>query len=144
MAEFIADGTVVKLSQADTSTAYGSATFDTLGQINGFSLPSGERPLIDVTDLADTIRQYKQGIMEMGDLTLDVHYDPASTSAPEKARTAMVAGEDRWLEITFDDGSTIRYWSVLVTTVGSIEGSEGDKLTCQITFKATSNIQTPA
>lgn len=137
MAEFNSDGTVAKLSQADTTTAYGSATFDTLGQVTAMSLPGIERALIDVTDLSDTDRKALLGIADNTAGTLTVNWDPNTASAIAYAKAAVAAGEERWLEITLSDtaGTTI-YWPVLVNMIGNPEVSEGDKVTCTIGFKA--------
>lgn len=145
MSEYIADGSVLKLGQGDAdTTAYADDTFDTLGQITDLTLPGGgTRPTIDVTDISDSVRQYRKGILDGGEGSFTVNYDPAAATTKAYLQAALEADTPNWLEVTLEDG-TIRYWKVLVTFVGTIEGSEGGKLTQQFSYKALTTEQTPA
>lgn len=146
MAEYIADGSVLKLGQGDADTVlYGDETFDTLGQITDFTLPGGgTRPTIDTTDIADSIRTYQKGILDGGEGSFTVNYDTGAGTTDAYLQAALVADTPNWLQVTFSDGTTIRYWKVLITSVGTIEGSEGGKLTQQFSFKGLTTAQTPA
>lgn len=147
MAEYIADGSVLKIGAGDADTVlYADDTFAALGQITDFSLPGGgSRPTIDTTDIADAIRTYKKGILDGGEGSFTVNFDPAATTTTNALlQAALVADTPYWLEATLSDGTTIRYWKVLVTGVGTVEGSEGSKLTQQFSFKALSSMLTPA
>lgn len=146
MAEFIADGSVLKLGQGNAdSVAYADETFDTLGQITDFSLPGGgSRPTIDTTDIGDSIRTYQKGILDAGEGSFTINFDTGTSTTNAYLQAALVADTPHWLEVTLSDGTTKRYWKVLVTSVGTIEGSEGSKLTQQFSFKALTAMTTPA
>lgn len=142
MAKFKADGTVVSLSVEDAAgTAYGSATFNTLGQITDIAMPGIERPLIDVTDISDTLRDYLLGIADPGEGSLTINWDPGTTSAYTYAKAALTAGEKRYLRFVLSDSSNTEiHWTVFITSVGEIQGSEGDKISTTIGFKGLTDI----
>ena len=101
----------ISSSDADT-TAYGSATFVQVGELQDIGEPSGSATKIDVTNLSSTEKEYLIGLPDEGDLQISGLYDPNDTGQNE-LETAKGAQNRRWLKITFSD-STVRYAKALV------------------------------
>lgn len=68
MAKFVAQGADLQIGNADDggTTLPGVDTFANIGNVRGFSGPSGEKPEIDVTDLDSTGKEYLAGIPDFG------------------------------------------------------------------------------
>ncbi len=54
-------------------------TFNTVGQITAIDGPSTEVPLVDVSNLSSSAREYNVGLKDEGEFTIPVQYDPSDT-----------------------------------------------------------------
>lgn len=100
MAKLVGLGTVLKCSTAGTTT-YGV----TVGQIVSIDGPNASAADIDVTtlDSGSNFRQFKRGLVDMGELALQIAWDPSTTE--QKALNALLR-----------NGTTAKWMMVAPTT----------------------------
>lgn len=96
---------------ADT-TAYGSATFDKVGEVVNIGAPDGEAADIDTTHLESTAKEYLVGLPDNGNIEIAMN-GISSDAGHSELITAMDAQQRRWLKITWSN-STVWYVKALV------------------------------
>lgn len=74
MATLQSQGTVVKAGDGASPEV-----FNAIGQITAVDGPTTEVPLVDVSNLSSTAREYNVGLPDTGTFTIPVQYDPANT-----------------------------------------------------------------
>jgi hypothetical protein len=94
---------------ADT-TAYGSATFDKIGEVTNIGAPSGEAADIDTTHLESLAKEYLIGLPDEGNIEIAMNAI-ASDAGHSELITAKDAQNRRWLKITWSNGNV---WSIKV------------------------------
>jgi len=94
---------------ADT-TAYGSATFDKIGEVTNIGAPSGEAADIDTTHLESLAKEYLIGLPDEGNIEISMNAI-ASDAGHSELITAKDAQNRRWLKITWSNGNV---WSIKV------------------------------
>lgn len=130
MAGKVAQGTVLS-----RETSLGSASFTTIANVKSWNGPSTENPEIDVTTLQSTAKEYVGGLVDFGDLTLQLNFDPNNAThqqvlADMEASPPTVTG---W-RITFVN-PTINYtWSAFVKAF-SISGEVDGVITGALTLR---------
>lgn len=67
--------------------------------------PSGSADEIEITDLDSTAKEYLQGLIDYGEATFDINYDPADTSHQALEADLAAGTTSEWL-IGFSDGTT--------------------------------------
>lgn len=99
-------GTLVYISNenADT-TAYGSATFDAIGNVTSIGAPSGEAAEIDTTSLESTAKEYIIGLPDNGNIEFAMNALSGDAGHSELI-TALGAQTRRWLKIIWSNGDT--------------------------------------
>lgn len=99
-------GTLVYISNENAdSTAYGSATFDAIGNVTNIGAPSGEAADIDTTSLESTAKEYLVGLPDNG--TIEVAMNALSGDAGHsELKTALAAQTRRWFKIVWSNGDT--------------------------------------
>ncbi len=102
-------GTFVRYSnEVADSTAYGAATWETIGEVADVGEPSGEAADIDVTHLMSDAMEYLIGLPDNGAIQISGNFQP-----DDSGQLLLIAAEDdqdvRWLEINWSDG-TIWYY----------------------------------
>ena len=96
---------------ADT-TAYGSATFDKVGEVVNIGAPDGEAADIDTTHLESTAKEYLVGLPDNGNIEIAMNGISGDAGHSELI-TAMDAQQRRWLKITWSN-ATVWYVKALV------------------------------
>lgn len=86
------------------STAYGSATFDKIGEVTNIGAPSGEAADIDTTHLESTGKEYLIGLPDEGNIELSMNAISGDAGHTELL-TAQTAANRRWLKIIWSNGS---------------------------------------
>lgn len=102
-------GTFVRFSnEVAPTTAYGAATWETIGQVSDVGEPSGEAADIDVTHLMSDAMEYLIGLPDNGAIQISGNFAP-----DDDGQNLLVTAEDdqdkRWLELNWSDG-TIWYY----------------------------------
>jgi hypothetical protein len=121
-----------------TTLSVGGSVSDVL-RISG---PNVSAATIDTTSLGSVHRSYVGGIIDSGEMTFDISYDPTDNATIENLfdDTAASAGIPAATncEITFSDDAT---WNFNAVLTGFDVGVEmDDKVTASITMKATGYI----
>jgi hypothetical protein len=139
MAKLTADGTRFELGGSDASaTAYADETAWTriLG-ITDFTLGGESRETITFRDLDSLSETLKTStVLQFADSTLSLETDlaDAASNGIEEVRAAFDSREERFLKVTFEDG-TIMWTKIRVLDMGSLQGSVGGKVERQLTFR---------
>lgn len=103
----------VHISNEDAdSTAYGSATFDKIGEVVNIGAPSGEAADIDCTHLESLAKEYLVGLPDEGNIELAMN-----AVSSDAGHSELIDAKDdqtrRWLKITWSSGA-IWYIKALV------------------------------
>ncbi len=99
-------GTLVYISNENAdSTAYGSATFDAIGNVTNIGPPSGEAASIDTTSLESTAKEYIIGLPDNGGLEISMNALSGDAGHTE-LKTALAAQNRRWLKIVWSNNDT--------------------------------------
>jgi len=91
-------------NESADSTAYGSATFDKVGEVTNIGAPSGEAADIDTTHLESTAKEYLIGLPDNGNIEIGMNAIEGDAGHSELI-TAMNAQTRRWVKITWSSGS---------------------------------------
>lgn len=130
MAGKTAQGTIIS-----RESSLGSGSFVPVANVKSFSGPSAENPEIDVTTLASLAKEFIGGLVDYGELTMELNFDPDDSThqqifADQEASPPTVTG---W-RITFVN-PTINYtWSAFVKSF-SINGEVDNPLTGSLTLR---------
>lgn len=107
-------------------TSLGSGSFVAVANVRSFSGPSGENPEIDVTTLSSTAKEYIGGLIDNGELTLELNFDHDNTThqqaiADQEASPPTTTG---W-RITFANPTVNYTWPAFVKSFsisGEVDG----------------------
>jgi len=121
MAGKVAQGTILS-----RETSLGSASFTTVANVKSWSGPSTENPEIDVTTLLSTAKEFVGGLVDFGELTMELNFDPNNAThqqlfADMEASPPTVTG---W-RITFVSPTINFTWSAFVKSFsisGEVDG----------------------
>ncbi|WP_257556415.1 phage tail tube protein [Sphingobium sp. CFD-2] len=117
-------GTTVHISNEDAdATAYGSATFAKVGEVDNVGEPSGEAADIDVTHLESEAKEYLIGLPDNGNIAISGNFVPDDTGQLE-LRDAKDVQERRWLKITWSSGD-VWYIKALVKKYAASAAVDG-------------------
>tara|TARA_Y100000310_G_scaffold278682_1_gene297317 strand:- start:2033 stop:2431 length:399 start_codon:yes stop_codon:yes gene_type:complete len=119
-----------------TTLSVGGSVSDVL-RISG---PSVSAATIDTTSLGSVHRSFVGGIIDSGEMTFDISYDPNDNTVIENLfdNSASTIPAATNCEITFSDSST---WNFNAVLTGFDVGVEmDDKVTASISMKATGAI----
>ncbi len=108
------------------------------GTITSLSGPNLTNESIEVTSLASTATAYIASLPDIGEVTLEVNYDPddAGPSVHDSMADDLIAGQEREVIITWPDTTTI--WTFDALCTGLSPGAPvKDKLSASITLQGT-------
>lgn len=137
MAAFIGSGTTLQIG-ADTTglTAPASDTFSSVVQVKSFSGPNIEKPLVEVTNLASTAKEFIGGLSDTGNLEITVQFQDGDTAGQDALRgDAQTSGNVRNFKVTFPDtGATVLDFKgeVVSWSVGSVEAESAVEVTITV------------
>ncbi len=126
-----AQGTVIS-----RESSLGSGTFVPIANVKSFDGPSMENPEIDVTTLSSTAKEFVGGLIDYGELSMEVNFDPENTShqqalADMEASPPTVTG---W-RISFANPTRHYTWPAFVKSFpisGAVDGVYGGNLTLRL------------
>jgi len=129
MAVLDAQGTTVTFNDGSIAQA--------VSGVVSFSFGDGQATDIDVTTLASTAKEYRQGLQDFGDCTLELKRDPSDLgqAAMEAAKAAQATRE---VVITLPDGDVATF-SAYVKSL-STSGGVDDVANGTATLKVTGSI----
>lgn len=84
------------------SDAASPEVYTTIANVSSISGPGGSASEIDVTDLSSTAKEFRLGLQDEGEVTLEIQYVPANTQHA-LLRSLRAAGTSRNFRITFTD-----------------------------------------
>jgi len=110
---------------------------DDIGQVQSLSGPSMSVATIDTTDIAGTSKTFIAGMVDGGEISLEVAYDPDSddTEYHTEMTTDFAEGTEKAWKITWSDGSFVGAQGIL--TSFSASASIDDKVTASFAIKVT-------
>ena len=123
-------------------TSAGSAralTMNNIGNAKNFSGFDGQAAEIDVTNLISTAKEYRLGLQDFGNVSIDIDLDMADTGQTE-ARAAKSSGAEREFTITLSDGKVaafvafVRQFTVNGSPDGVVSGTMGLRITGEPSF----------
>lgn len=131
MAGKSAQGTIIS-----RETSLGSGSFVALANIKSFDGPSTQNPEIDVSTLSSTAKEFIGGLVDFGDLSMDVNFDQSAASHLQvftdmEASPPTVTG---W-RVTFANPTVNYTWSAFVksfTLGGSVDGVYSGKISLRL------------
>ena len=105
--------TVVYIPGKGTLIKYKTGgSYATIGQVTKISPPSEEMGTVETTLITDAARTFLATILDSGEVTLTVQWNPADTSHAALL-TAKNAGTLLDLEILFTQATTIQFFGVI-------------------------------
>lgn len=127
-------GTVIKYSPTGSPPSW-----TTIPEVRTIGGPDGSSPLIDVTDLSSTAKEYLVGLKDEGSIQLGIFYIPANA--------VHIALRDAWsdrtqlqFQMTFaDSGTTIWEFTAYVQNFQASLGVD-EPVTGTVTLKITGEI----
>jgi hypothetical protein len=130
MAGKVAQGTILA-----RETSLGSASFVALANVTSWDGPSTENPEIDTTALNSAAKEFEGGLIDFGELTLEINYDPNNAThqqifADMEANPPTKTG---W-RITFVNPTINFTWPAFVKGF-SISGSVDEKISGSLTLR---------
>lgn len=129
MAKITGVGATLQIGTADDggSTAAGSDTFTTIGGVNSFSGPTGDKGEAEVTDLGSSGREFLATIPDYGEVSFTGFHDVAQ--ATQNTLWADFTDADdthiRNYRITFTDSSSFDFQGYVKTLSNSAEIDSG-------------------
>ena len=113
-----------------------------IADIVSISAPSVSIATIDTSSIADIYRTFLGGTIDSGEMSLEVQYDPNSTSGAELEATwkatAGAAPTAKECIITFSDSSTYTFDAIL--TGMQVTAAMDSVVTASVTLKVTGAI----
>jgi len=130
MAGVAAFGTTLKMG----------ATPVAIANVTGISGPSYSAETIDVTahDSASNYREYVPSFLELGEISVDINFDPTETTHKNTTGGLLEAFENRTNEtwaIEFPDGSSVGFSGYV--TGFELDAPFDDKLSASLTIRTT-------
>lgn len=102
------------ISSQGITVGYGDGAspevFTTIANVTGVDGPSKENPEIDVTDLSSTAKEFIPGLVDNGEITLNLNFDVSNTTH-DAVLDDLDAGTSRNYKITFANVSPSIAWT---------------------------------
>lgn len=129
----VAKGTVFKRGDGASSEA-----FTALAEMNNIGLPNRSRPMIDVTDLDSTAREFVPGLLDSGEVTMSMNFTRDTYIDME---TDLLSDSSVNYQIVFPDTgeTTIDFAGYVQDLSGAAPGPD-EKVSVDVTFKITGAI----
>lgn len=101
------------------STEESPPNYQFIPEIRTIGGPDGSAPLIDVTDLDSTAREFKLGLKDEGAFSLQLMYIPGNT-VHALLRNAWSNRTTLWFRITYTDGTLWEFEGIVQNMSGNI------------------------
>lgn len=119
----------LKIGTADDAgaTAPGSDTFTSIGGVRSYTGPGGEKPEIDVTDLASTAKEFIAGLPDNGEVAFDGFHDETEATQTTLWADYNDASDShvRNYQITFSDGTSYDFKGFIKSLTHNVANEEG-------------------
>jgi len=141
MAVLFAQGTGIKLGTVPIAS---TPTYTVIDEIISIAGPTMSRDRIDVTahDSAGQVRKFINGLLDPGELTFSINYDPDNTTHDDVAGLLSVfdSGDIRAYLITFTDPTPTKWEFDAICNGFEINAPVDAQLTADITLSLTGAI----
>lgn len=130
MAGKVAQGTILA-----RESSLGSGSFTTVANVKSWDGPSTENPEIDVTSLQSTAKEFVGGLVDFGDLSMELNFDP-NNATHQQIFTDMEASPPTttgW-RITFVNPTINFTWPAFVKSF-SISGEVDGVISGSVTLR---------
>ena len=114
----------------------GTEVFTTIAEVKSFSGPGGEASEIDVTSLDSTGKEFRLGLQDEGNITLDCLLVPGDT-AQEGLRADRAAGTVRNFKLILPDTATTTLSFAALVKGFSIAGGVDDVVSASVSLRVT-------
>jgi len=113
---------------------YNGSTYVDVAEVTSITWPGYSRDAIDATNMAspDQFREYIPGLMDAGEVTIEMNYVPNHADVIIAALTAATAGQ---FKITAANGANVVFTAIV--TAYQPQAPVDDKMTASATFKIT-------
>ena len=119
----------------------GTEVFTAIAGVISFNWSAATRTVIDTTDLdsADNAREFKGGIVDYGEMSFDIHYDPNNGTHDETTGIWSYFSDTapRNFQYVFPNADTTTLEFSAITQSMSVTGSLDDKITASVVLKLT-------
>lgn len=121
-------------AQGSTVTFNDGAAAQTVGGVVSFSFGDGQATDIDITTLASAAKEYRQGLQDFGDLTLELKRD-INDPGQAAMKAAKAARATREVVITDPDGNvfTMNTYVKSISTSGGVDDVYNGTATLKVT-----------
>ncbi len=144
----LSKGIKFSLGTATYDSSDGSWTFSSYAEVpNLQSIPSlgGENEKVDVTTLADSSRQYINGIKDYGDLDFSFLYDNSgATSNYRVLRAAEESGETKAVKVELPDTTVFEFAADISVSLDEAEVNSALTFTCSCGLQSDIEVTNPA
>jgi len=117
----------------------GPEVFTVITEVKSIDGPGGQANEIDVTDLSSTSKEFKLGLQDEGDITLDISYLPTNTIHAQ-LRSDRSAGTQRNYQITFTDTAPTTWTFAALVKGFSINNAVDATTGASVTLRVTGSI----
>lgn len=113
---------------------YNGSTYTQVAEVTNITWPGYKRDAVDVTyqDSANQFREFIPGLMDAGEVTVEMNWVPSNSDPIIAALTASTVGQ---FKLTYNAGANVVF-SAIVTSYQP-QSPLGDKLSATATFKVT-------
>lgn len=135
MAVLDAQGTTITITDGTTATTVAT----TIGGVVSYTFGDGEASDIDITTLASTAKEFRQGLQDFGGMSLELMRDPTDVGQIEM-EVAKAAQATRQVVITLPGGqiATFNAYVKSLSSAGGVDavvtGSSSLKVTGEIVW----------
>ena len=114
-------------------------TWNTLevGEVVSFNGPGGTAPTYDVSNLYSTRREFRMGLADEGEFTMECNFVPGDPGQ-EGLMADRITRTKRQVVVTYSDGSTDTFDAYCVSAVKS--GGVDNKVAISFTLKITGDV----
>lgn len=110
-----------------------------IGGISSLSGPNLTAAAIDVTDLDSTAKAFLAGVVDGGEVTMELHLSPDNATHAQMLTDIKAGTISTWHVEWTDSGDTIYSFSAFVTQFG-VGGVVDGALTGSVTLKVTGTV----
>ncbi len=113
---------------------YNGSSYDLVAEVTSITWPGYSRDAIDATHMnsEDQFREYIPGLMDAGEVTIELNYVPNHADVIIAALTAAATGQ---FKITAANGANVVFKAIV--TAYQPQAPVDDKMTASATFKIT-------
>jgi hypothetical protein len=126
--------TAAVIGYGTSFSIYGGSTYTAVAEVTNITWPGYTRDAVDATNMAspNEFREFIPGLMDAGEVTIEMNYIPSASDVIIAALTAATAGQ---FKIAAASGVNIVFNAIV--TAYSPQAPLEDKMSASATFKIT-------